>query len=288
MMRFQTLHQASWDWRAAGNFMFGGTGSGLLILAAAGALTGTPPVATVLIALAFMAAGLSLVWLEIGRPWRALNVFFHPETSWMTREAIVAGVSFALAIAGLVFGPPALLLVAALAAAGFLYCQARILRAAKGIPAWREPALQPLIIATGLVEGCAVLMVLTLLARTAIPAPMAGLLALLVMARGLAWLAYRDGVCKPEATPPATRQALQGIHLLVLGGGTALPLLLLAPAGFAGGAGQVLALFAALAALGSGWWLKFTIVTRAAQVQGFAFGKLRKGHPLGLKAGRAA
>ena len=39
---------------------------------------------------AFIGAGLTCVWLEIGRPLRAINVFFHPQTSWMTREGIVA------------------------------------------------------------------------------------------------------------------------------------------------------------------------------------------------------
>ena len=43
-------------------------------------------------------------------------------------------------------------LAAALALA-FIYCQARMLQAAKGIPAWREPLLVPLMVVTGLAEG---------------------------------------------------------------------------------------------------------------------------------------
>jgi phenylacetyl-CoA:acceptor oxidoreductase subunit 2 len=47
---------------------------------------------------------------------------------------------------------------AAIAAAAFLYCQARILRASKGIPAWRAPLVVPLILLSGLAEGGALLL----------------------------------------------------------------------------------------------------------------------------------
>jgi phenylacetyl-CoA:acceptor oxidoreductase subunit 2 len=51
-----------------------------------------------------------------------------------------------------------LLPAAAIAAGAFLYCQARILRAAKGIPAWRTPWVVPLIVISGLAEGGALLL----------------------------------------------------------------------------------------------------------------------------------
>ena len=76
--------QPFWDARAAGNFIGGGTGSGLLLwtaIAASGHGTETTP--TLLIALACIGVGLFCVWMEIGRPLRALNVFFHARTSWM-------------------------------------------------------------------------------------------------------------------------------------------------------------------------------------------------------------
>jgi hypothetical protein len=44
---------------------------------------------------------------------------------------------------------------------------------------------------------------------------------------------------------------------------------------------------AGVAVVIAGWKMKFTIVTKAAQVQGYSFGKLRKGHPLGLKPSAA-
>ncbi|HKB55298.1 MAG TPA: hypothetical protein VKD22_14975, partial [Ramlibacter sp.] len=69
--------QAHWDWRAAGNFMCGGAGSGLIVFTV---LSGTAGLAQVLLLLAGMGLvglGLLCVWLEIGRPLRALNVFLN-------------------------------------------------------------------------------------------------------------------------------------------------------------------------------------------------------------------
>ena len=94
--------QTSWDWRAAANFIGGGTGTGLFAVASIGVIFSqmslspfeganlTALVAVSLLALALVGMGLFCVWLEIGRPWRFLNVFLHAKLSWMTREAIAA------------------------------------------------------------------------------------------------------------------------------------------------------------------------------------------------------
>ena len=92
------------------------------------------------------------MWLEIGRPTRALHVFFNPRTSWMSREAFVATLLFPAGLAAAAGLAPFAWLSALLALA-FVYCQARILKAARGIPAWREPLVVPLIVTTGLAEG---------------------------------------------------------------------------------------------------------------------------------------
>jgi phenylacetyl-CoA:acceptor oxidoreductase subunit 2 len=145
--------QEHWDARAALNFMLGGAGAGLMIWAALMQVRSPYPVA---LSLALVAAGLFAVWLEIGRKLRALHVFFNPFTSWMTRESFAALLLFTLGLASLL--DASLLPAAAIAAGAFLYCQARILRAAKGIPAWRTPWVVPLIVISGLAEGGALLL----------------------------------------------------------------------------------------------------------------------------------
>jgi phenylacetyl-CoA:acceptor oxidoreductase subunit 2 len=240
--------QQHWDARAAANFMLGGTGSGLMIAAALVAREQTAPAA---LSLVLVAAGLGAVWLEIGRKLRALHVFFNPFTSWMTRESFAALLLFALGISGLAFENRILLDAAALAALVFLWCQARILQASKGIPAWRAPEIVPLVIATGIAEGSG----LALLFTAAPPALV--LAALAVIARALALARYRRAV-PVAALAPAAR--------LLAWIGTVVALGLLVAAAVA----PAVAPLAGIAALAAGWQLKFTLVTRAAFNQGFA------------------
>ena len=82
-------HQTNWDARAAGNFIGGGAGSGLIVATAYGGPTGLTLTVMLIAALALVGFGLFCVWLEIGRPLRAVNVFINPRTSWMSREAFV-------------------------------------------------------------------------------------------------------------------------------------------------------------------------------------------------------
>ena len=83
--------QTHWDWHVAVNFLTGGSGSGLLLVAALGALAGQPLAAPTWLGLLLIAGGLAQVSLHLGRPLRGLNALFNPRTSWMTREAFVAG-----------------------------------------------------------------------------------------------------------------------------------------------------------------------------------------------------
>ena len=87
--------QRHWDLRAATNFVAGGAGAGLIVVSVASGARGTPAAIAMLAGLALVGVGLFAVWLEIGRPLRALNVFRNPRTSWMSREAIAAGVPLA-------------------------------------------------------------------------------------------------------------------------------------------------------------------------------------------------
>lgn len=264
--------QPFWDERAAGNFIGGGAGSGLLLwtaIAASGHGTATAP--TLLLALACIGAGLFCVWMEIGRPLRALNVFFHARTSWMTREAIVAGPLFLLGLLALFTGSLFVVWLAALVAMAFLYCQARILQAARGIPAWREPALLPLVMATGLTEGAGLLALASpLLAGSpgnefAVP-----LLVLVVLRYGLS-RRYARRLAAPGNAPLKTLHALRETDRQFLLIGHYFPAVLLVAALAAGGSfGTALLALAGAAVTGGGWLFKLALITRIAYTQGFA------------------
>lgn len=260
--------QRFWDLRAACNFIGGGTGSGLLMAAAVFALLDRTYAALLVAGLGCVAFGLAMVWLEIGKPWRALNVFLHPQTSWMTREGVVAIPLFAaggaaLMAQGSVYGTAAAF-GAGLLAAGFLYCQARILRAAKGIPAWRHPALTPYLLISGPVEGWGLALAISGSTHELLPAGFAGL----VVLRAVLWGRYvlrlrRDGA------PAETRALIDQVLYPVLIVGHALPLAAVAMA-MTGQGRAVMVTAAGLAAAIAGWFTKWLIVTRSAQTRGFA------------------
>lgn len=265
--------QSNWDWRAAGNFTAGGAGGSLLLFAALAAPATDAWRWLALVAIVLVGAGLFCVWLEIGRPLRALNVFRHAESSWMTREALVAVALFASAGAGFFLGsPPILIWFAGACGAAFLYCQARILHADRGIPAWRQPLCARLLIATGLTEGVALLVVLQPLLNVTARWPAVVLLLLLALRAGL-WRAYREAL-ESTGAPVKALAVLRSLDRPLLLGGHALPALLVL-LGLALGwpvstAGSPIASAGALAAVLGGWFFKYALLRRAGYTQGYA------------------
>lgn len=260
--------QTSWDARAAGNFVGGGAGSGLLVFSAVAAPEGSLRGLLIVLALALVALGLLSVFAEIGRPWRSMNVIFNPRTSWMSREAALAPLllgSGALALFGVAGATP----LAALLALGFVYCQARIVQAAKGVPAWREPLTVPLLVAAGLAEGAGLYWMLAPSWEQGRPALWVAFGALLVLrfVLGMLWQRRLARSLPPrplQAVSRAGRAANAGsvVPLVIVLGVLATPL---SPAWSV----ALQALAGALAVLG-GAAFKVLLITQAGFNQGFA------------------
>lgn len=257
--------QHHWDLRAAGNFIGGGTGSGLIVTAALAALSGSPFRLPLAIGFCCIAAGLSLVWLEIGKPWRAINVFFHPQTSWMTREGILAILLIPLGALAVATASLAAAVLTATLAAGFMFCQARILRAARGIPAWRQPEIVPLILSCGLAEGSGLYLIAgSHTALWLIFGICAGLL------REAAWQAYRAGLARlPAGKHSLATFATPSARLAHAGQLAGLVLMLLALASL-GPAGTALAYAGGALVAMTGWTVKALLITRAGFVRAAA------------------
>lgn len=265
-LRASPRQQSHWDWRAAGNFIGGGAGSGLLLLAAfatSGRAAYAPLAAA---ALALIAGGLFCVWLEIGRPLRALNVFRHADSSWMTREAFVAVALFATAAAAILLDARLLAWPAGFLGAAFLYCQARILASDKGIPAWRQPLCAPLLIVTGLTEGAGLLFALQPLLGLELAWP-AFVLLVALAARATLWRAYRQGL-SADGAPLKTLEVLGRLQRPLLLGGHLLPALLVV-LGISFGI-EALAVLGAAGAVLAGWMFKYALLRRAGYTQGYA------------------
>jgi phenylacetyl-CoA:acceptor oxidoreductase subunit 2 len=271
--------QAHWDWRAAANFVFGGAGVGLIVAITIAWQDSPATRALMLAGAALVGLGLTGVWLEIGRPLRALHVYINLRTSWMSREALASLPLLACALLAVLTGAYAWALGAALSALVFLYCQGRILQASRGIPAWREPWVTPLILTTGLAEGMGLYLPVSLWIAGVAPAALtlvSALLSALVLARVLIWRGYRSRLarhCDRRALAP-----LDAAGGTLWWGGTVLPLAALlfgqfvpaVAAPLAADLAAALAALAGVAALGAGWRLKYTLVTRAAFNQGFS------------------
>lgn len=261
--------QYQWDWRAAGNFICGGAGAGLLVFAQLSGLQGLAAVVLTLGGLGLVGLGLLCVWLEIGRPLRAMNVLFNARTSWMSREALASWLVFALGL-GWLAGVAAWAWPLALSALLFLYCQARIPQAAKGIPTWSHPMTAPLLVATGLAEGAGLFWVVAAWQFTSAAA--AAVFGALVIARWLAWRAWRTGL---RAAPAPALRAIDRIGGAFQWGGSAAPLVLIALAAVVPGPwGSALLAVAGTLVAATGASFKFTLITRAAYYPGFSLARL--------------
>ena len=189
----------------------------------------------------------------------------------MSREAIAAVLLFAAGLADLT-GSALFAWTAAACALAFVYCQARMLRAARGIPAWRAPRIVPLGLATALAEGAGLMFVIAPAQAAAESAWIAGF-GVLLLVRMTEWLAYRQQLSQALRDDEKLDRA--GRSLLMVG--TLLPAVLLAvlARGIAGDALQiVLAVTAGLMASAAGAFMKFTLITGAGFNQGFALAHL--------------
>jgi Fe-S-cluster-containing dehydrogenase component/DMSO reductase anchor subunit len=267
--------QTNWDWRAAANFVFGGTGTGLFAMTMlAGQFAPVMWLAT-LLAMILVAVGLFCVWLEIGRPWRFLNVFLNARTSWMSREAFAALPFFGFGGLAWLTGSMGLGIMAALSGLVFLYCQARILRAAKGIPAWRQPGIVPLIVASGLTEGAGILAVLAVLTGAVEVAGqgLAAALVVLLAARWAFWTRYRFGF-RQTGAPTGVAAVLDDPHsgmALVI---HAALIALAVVAAITPFAQHTTLAVAGLGAVVAGWLFKFALITKASFTQGYALNRM--------------
>jgi phenylacetyl-CoA:acceptor oxidoreductase subunit 2 len=271
--------QSFWDVRAACNFIGGGTGCSVLIWAAIGLNFGLPYFPVALIGLMFVGAGLLMVWLEIGKPWRAFNVFFRPQTSWMTREGILSLPLFATGLVAVLVAAEAVIQIpvqililpkspvvpavfTAFFALAFLYCQLNILNSARSIPAWREPKVMPLLGISGLTEGMGVYLLVTSLMGLVSTFMLAAALVLLV-ARTVAWLTYINALRQSDIPEPAMA-AIMSVRGGFLIAGHLLPGIMIAAVYVRPDMAIPLVALAGIAATLSGWLFKITLVTRAA------------------------
>ena len=269
--------QSFWDLRAAANFILGGMTSSLVIVATIAYYFAGLSEHTLLLLNALAGAGMGIgllcVLMKIGRKMRFLRVLLRPQTSWMTRETYAVAVFYPVLAADLLWPHPILHLLTALAALAFLYCQARILHMARGIPAWRVDLVPGMLVMAGLLEGVGLLAIATALAPEALNTPFwlisaAGII--LTLANALLWQRYISRAAE-NGLPISSREELLRFtpSLRLIGHLAPLVLFPLAP-----GFGPVALGVAGVAAVAGGVIWKFCLILRACHQQGFALPKI--------------
>ncbi len=220
--------QALWGWPAVANFALGGLGAGWYVVAvlAAGFERSAGVMAASWVAPVLVLAGFAAVAAEAGRPLRGARVLTRLRTSWMSRELLV-GIAFVLLVAADLAFPLRLHRAQAVVAALLLaLAQGFIVRRARGVTAWDVPLMPLLFLLSALLSGTgAYLLVEVVAGRPPVPALVAALLGLLVVAfvawaRYLAW-SSEDSYARAVAPLRTGRPAL-----IIDGAGYGLPLLI--------------------------------------------------------------
>jgi phenylacetyl-CoA:acceptor oxidoreductase subunit 2 len=209
--------------------------------------------------------------LKIGRPLRFIYVLRQPRRSWMAREAWTAAAFFPAALAALWSGNAALTIVAAVLGLVFLFCQAMILKAATGVPAWRARNIVPLMVSTGLAEGGGLFLCAAAVSPSLEPTifPVAAFVAMLAAARAWEWRCYMAHLAK-DGAPARSLEILSACRDWFLAFGFISPAIFIAFGFVLPDAAKMLFAAAGAVVFAAGWALKFVLITRAAYNQGFA------------------
>tara|TARA_B110000116_G_scaffold148387_1_gene128318 strand:+ start:55 stop:702 length:648 start_codon:yes stop_codon:yes gene_type:complete len=200
----------------------------------------------------------------------------------MTRELYAAGVFLVSVLATTQISQPVVGLyhLAGCAAACFLLCQARILYSAKGIPAWRTLRVPWLIVASGLLEGVGLTL---LLASTNMissggsvyldPSRLAGVMVALALLNMLLWLGYRYGADR-AARPPLANRIVDNMSWPLLMVGHLAPVLLTLAAWLDGANSAALLSIAGFLAIAGGTFWKCGLILKASYQHGFSLSRL--------------
>jgi DMSO reductase anchor subunit len=212
------------------NFALGGRGGGFYAAAAlSAALEPSPAVALASwLGPALVLAGFAAVATEAGRPLRGARVLARVRTSWMSRELVLGAAFAALALMDLAAPSPAQRLLALAAGLAFAGAQGYILRRARAVTAWDVPVMPLVFVASALMSGAGLLLVVEPFVGAAGAYTFGATLTLVPLAF-VGWLVYVTWSSAPafvHATDPL--RATPGTALGVVG--YLLPWIMVAPA----------------------------------------------------------
>jgi DMSO reductase anchor subunit len=183
--------QQVWRAPAVCNFTLGGLGAGFYAAAAVAAGFGASAGVALAAWLgpALVLAGFVAVAAEAGRPLRGPRVLTRVRTSWMSRELVLGGAFAALALAEWLAPSPAQRALTTAAAMAVVAAQGFLVRRGRAVAAWDAPVMPVLFVASALVSGAGLLLVLEPFIGDGGAHAVAGALVLVPLAF-VGWLTY--------------------------------------------------------------------------------------------------
>lgn len=272
----QPRKQKVWGWPGVINFSLGGMAAAYYLLISLLALLRdshsiAQPAWLKLLAPALTCLGFLALTTEAGHPLRGRHLLRYLRSSWMSRETLAGAIFVLTALLDWLFPHPALWALAAAAAMGLTISHGFILYRARAVTAWNVPWMPLLFVASSLVMGGGLAL---LVSSSADFAPEYGPAAIGLACVGLglaAWILY---LRQPASV--AFRQATWALRrpaslLLTVGAGHLLPgLLLLVPLVAAPGTGlwRAIAALSGLVMIIGGASQKAGIVLKADYLRG--------------------
>jgi len=278
--------QTLWGKPAVANFVLGGLGAGFYV--AAVAFDRAVPIASWL-GPALVLAGFACVAGEAGRPLRGPRVLARLQTSWMSREAWIGGMFAVLAAGDLLIPVPGLRAVAALAALALALAQGLILRRARGVAAWDTPALPVVFLASSLVSGAALLLLVEAGAGHGLSGALLGATLTLLALGALVWLVFVTWSSQ-EPFVGSTRALREGsLAVTIVGAGYVLPFVFIVLGLARPALADDMAPLAALAMLAGQVVAKAVLILTAGQLRPITLPHLTLGrsHLTGMTAERS-
>ena len=260
--------QALWGRLAVANFVLGGAGAGLYVLAVV--FDRAVAIASWL-GPALLLAGFAAVAVEAGRPLRGPRVLGRVRTSWMSRELWLGGAFAVLASSELLVRVPGQRTLAGLAALALILAQGFILRRARGVAAWDVPALPSVFLLSALLSGAGLLALVEVATGHPPTAAFLGALLVLLPLGGLVWLAFVTWSAD-EPFAGGTRVLREGLAALtIVAAGYVLPFALLALAVSMPESAALTTVLAALSMLAGQIQAKAVLILVAGQLRPITF-----------------
>jgi DMSO reductase anchor subunit len=275
--------QRLWGWPAVLNFALGGLGAGFYVVANLAAGFGRPPAVVLAgwLGPALVLAGFAAVAAEAGRPLRGARVLWRVRTSWMSRELWLGGAFALLAAADLAYPLAWHRAQAAVAALALLAAQGLVLRHARAVVPWSAPLMPLVFVASGLVSGAGLWLVVAGARGDRLTGWLAAaLVALLAAALGV-WMRYLGWSEEPAFAAPVAALADGPRARAIATGGYLAPMLLLAAGWATPGLGAAAPLAAGALALTAQVYAKALLILTVGELRPVTLAGITLGRRLG-------